>query len=190
MRYIGELNNMERVRQIYKGKLMKQRDGVIKKFDSFFEEEKFKNIVEIGTGWGIFSIYLASKAKEMGATFTTYDIKKVRGEVRNKLLKLNANIIVGDINKNKDVEDIVKREGRFLLLNDGGLKVPQFHRFSKLIKINDIILTHDYYRDRNPGKGIVVIEDIKKSIKENNLKIINVHMIDEHMWLCVIKREL
>ena len=42
-------------KEIYKGRTIKQVKGIIKIFDSFFEKEKFQNIIEIGTGNGVFS---------------------------------------------------------------------------------------------------------------------------------------
>lgn len=175
-------------KEIYKGKIIKQKKGIIKVFDSFFKKDKFKNIVEIGTGNGIFSTYFASKAKDMDASFITYDIKSISNKVKKEIIILGASVVTCDINKNTDVDRIVLNKGRFLLLNDGGLKVPQFFRFAKLIKVNDMILTHDYYKDRESESGIIIIEDVKECIEENNLEIINEKIFDNHIWLCVIKR--
>ena len=55
----------------YKGRFTKQVKGVIDVFDSFFEIEKFDNIVEIGSGNGVFSTYLAGKAKDTKSLFLT-----------------------------------------------------------------------------------------------------------------------
>jgi hypothetical protein len=172
-------------KEVYKGKIIKQKKGIVKVFDSFFKKEKFKNIVEIGTGNGAFSTYFAKKAKDMGSSFITYDIKKISKKVEKELLMLGGTVVTCDINKSTDVENIIADEGRFLLLNDGGLKVPEFLRFAKLIKVCDIILTHDYYKDRKTTAGIVVIEDVKKCIEKNNLEIINEELFDDALWLCV-----
>jgi hypothetical protein len=108
--------------------------------------------------------------------------------MKQELINLDAEIIICDINKNSYIEDIVCREGRCLILNDGGLKVPQFFRFSKLIKKDDIILTHDYYKNEKPAGGVIVPEDVEEYIKNNNVEIINEKMFDAFLWLCVIKR--
>ena len=84
-------------KEIYKGKTIKQVKGITKVFDSFFKKEKFKNIIEIGTGNGAFSIYFAIKAKQMNALFTTIDIKNLNVNTKQDLLNLNSNIIKCDI---------------------------------------------------------------------------------------------
>ena len=108
--------------------------------------------------------------------------------VKKEIIELGASVVTCDINKTTAVEDMIANEGRFLLLNDGGFKVPEFLRFAKLIKVGDIILTHDYYKDRSSTGGIVVIEDVKECIEKNNLEIIHEKIFDNHLWLCVIKR--
>jgi len=175
-------------KEIYKGRTIKQVKGIIKIFDSFFEKEKFQNIIEIGTGNGVFSTYFADKAKSINSSFTTFDIRPINAKIKKELKDLNANIFTCDINKNYHIEDIVLSEGRCLVLNDGGLKVPQFLRFSKLIKKDDIILTHDYYKNGKSIAGRIVIEDVEDCINENNLEIIKENLFDEAIWLCVIKR--
>jgi len=178
------IENKER----YDGKIIKQVKGMIDIFDSFFEEEKFKNIIEIGTGTGAFSIYFAKKALEMKSLFTTYDIKPINKMNQRVLTNLKVIIVTGDINKNVDVENIVKKEDRCLILNDGGLKVPQFYRFAKLMKKGDIILTHDYYyKNTVSRKGIIVMKDVKKCIKRNKMRVVREDMFNDYLWLCVIK---
>lgn len=172
----------------YKGRFIKQVIGVMDVFDSFFEREKFKNIVEIGTGNGVFSTYVATKAKDINSSFTTFDIKPISAKIKKELINLNAKIFTCDVNENFYIEDIVSSKGRCLILNDGGLKVPQFFRFSKLIKKDDIILTHDYYKGGKTSGGSIVIEDVKECIKNNNLEIINEKMFDKFLWLCATKR--
>lgn len=175
-------------KEIYKGKIIKQKKGIIKVFDSFFKKDKFVNIVEIGTGTGVFSTYFAFRAKEMGASFTTYDIKSISNKIKKELIELGTNVVTCDVNKDTAIEDIIANEGRLLLLNDGGLKIPQFLRFGKLIKKDDIILSHDYYKNREVSSGIIIIEDVKECVEKNNLEIINEELFDNYLWLCVIKR--
>jgi len=176
-------------KEIYKGKTIKQVKGIIKVFDSFFKKEKFENIVEIGTGNGVFSTYLASKAKSINSSFTTFDIKPIGGKIKKELADLNAKVFTCDINTNYHIEDIILSKGRCLILNDGGLKVPEFHRFAKVMKKGDIMLSHDYYKGREKSSaGTVIILDVEDCINENNLEIIKEKLFDEAIWLCVIKR--
>ena len=113
-------------KEVYKGQTIKQVRGIIKVFDKFFEKEKFNHIVEIGTGNGVFSIYFALKAHEMGADFITFDIKAISAKVKKEITGLGAQVITCDITNNVRIDTIIERSGRCLLLNDGGLKVPEF----------------------------------------------------------------
>jgi len=175
-------------KEVYKGTPIKQVRGIVKIFDVFFENEKFDHIVEIGTGNGGFSIYFASKAHEMKAKFTTYDIKKISPKTQRKLESYNTIVVVCDINKNTDIEAIIKSEGRCLILNDGGLKTPEFHRFSKVMKKNDIMMSHDYYKDRKEVlAGTIVLSEVINSISTYSLQIINESLFDSYLWLCVTK---
>ena len=175
-------------KEIYKGKVIKQVRGIVKIFDRFFEKEKLDHIVEIGTGNGAFSIYFASKAHEMGSSFITYDIKRISSKIKKEITARNAKVITCDINENTYIDDILKN-GRCLILNDGGLKVPEFHRFSKIMKKDDIMMSHDYYKGRTQSSGgTVILSDVKECIQENNLEVINEKMFDKFLWLCVVKR--
>jgi hypothetical protein len=175
-------------KEIYKGKTIKQVKGITKVFDSFFKKEKFKNIIEIGTGNGAFSIYFATKAKQMNALFTTIDIKNFNVNTKQDLLNLNANVIKCDINKNTYIEEILKEKDRCLILNDGGGKVPEFNRFCKKIKSNDVLMTHDFYVDRKTSaSGIIVMNDVELLIEKNGLNIIYSNLFDNFLWLCVTK---
>jgi len=175
-------------KEIYRGKTIKQVKGITKIFDIFFEKEKFKNIIEIGTGTGIFSIYFATKAKEMGALFTTIDIKNLNGKTKQNLLNLNTNIIKCDINKSTYIEQVLKEKDRCLILNDGGGKVPEFNRFCKKIKPDDVLMTHDFYVEgRTSASGIIVMNDVKALVEKNGLNIIYRNLFDDFLWLCVTK---
>jgi hypothetical protein len=175
-------------KETYKGTMIKQVRGIVQVFDSFFEKEKFDHIVEIGTGNGAFSIYFASKAHEMGADFITYDIKRVSNKIRKEITAHGGKVVTCDINEDTTIASLIESPGRCLLLNDGGLKVPEFHRFAKIMKKNDIMMTHDYYKNRKEtSSGTVVMSEIVDSISKNKLKVINENMFDSCLWLCVIK---
>lgn len=175
-------------KEVYNGKTIKQVKGIVGVFDAFFKNEKFDNIVEIGTGNGGFSIYFAIKSNEMRAEFTTYDIKKINPKTQKELKFLNARVVTCDINKS-DIEDVIKDEGRCLILNDGGLKVPEFHKFAKFMKKDDIMMTHDYYKGRKEVlAGTIVLSEVINSISKYSLQIINESLFDSYLWLCVTKK--
>lgn len=174
----------------YIGVTIKQVKGVLSLFDSFFELEKFDNIIEIGTGNGGFSSYIAQKCMEMHAEFTTYDINKINiPHIEQHLKILNVNVITKDVNDDELIEKLLKYGGRCLLLIDGALKSPQFNRFAKIIKPNDIMMAHDYYRDEIQSEyGTFVLTEVQDAITENNLEIVY-SGFENYLWLSVKKGE-
>lgn len=166
---------------------MKQKKGIMKIFDVFFEKEKFDSIIEIGTGSGNFSLYIAKKAKEMEAYFVTFDIVDINENIKNQLIQLGAVFYNEDVDKSNRIENMINTGGRILLLNDGGLKVPQFKKYAPLLKQNDIIMSHDFYEtEKNSAAGIIIMDDIKKDINNNNVQICYKEFI-QFLWLCCVK---
>jgi len=172
----------------YMGVTIKQVKGIFPLFDSFFVLEKFDNIIEIGTGNGGFSAYIAMKAKEVNAKFITYDIKKITNlDIKGYLKFLDVDIRTCNVNNDVYIENIIKGKGRCLLLIDGALKSIPFKRFAGMIKENDIIMTHDYYKNESISEyGTFVFSEVEKSINDNNLKIIYPEF-ENYLWLTVKK---
>jgi hypothetical protein len=168
---------------------MKQRKGVIVSFDEFFKKEKFDNIAEIGTGSGNFSIYLAKKAKDISATFVTFDIRDILGQsVKNRLTKLGGIFLKEDINKSIAIENLLRGAGRVLILNDGALKLPQFKRFSPLLKNGDCLMTHDYYiSTKYRSVGRITLGEVIHYIQKDDLRISYENIFEKFIWLCCIK---
>jgi len=156
---------------------------------AFFEKEKFNNIVEIGTGWGKFSLYLAKKSKEMSAEFITFDIRDISEDIKNQLVQLGGIFYNEDVNKSNKIEDMVSSAGRVLILNDGALKTPQFKRLAPVLKQTDFILTHDYYvGQKEPASGGISLGEVTQEIIDNNLEVCYKDLFDYYLWLCCVKR--
>lgn len=173
-------------KEVYRGEVIKQVRGIVGIFDKFFEQERFDNIIEIGSGNGVFSIYFADKAKVMNSQFITYDIRQIKPEIKKEIISRGATVVTCDVTENTDIERIIKSKGRCLILNDGGFKVPEFHRFAPVLKKGDVMMSHDYYKGRKETSGgTVVISEVVDAIKENNLKIIYEKLFDSALWLCV-----
>jgi len=179
---------MKSKKKIGREKGMKQKKGIIDVFDLFFEKELFNDIVEIGTGSGNFSVYTSKKASEMGASFTTFDVKDVKPFIKNQLNKFGGIFYNEDINQNTIIEDILKSDKRVLILNDGALKLPQFKRFAPLLKKNDCLMSHDYYKsDNDKSKGRITFGEVHEYIDKYNLKICYEKLLETFLWLCCIK---
>ncbi len=75
------------------------------------------------------------------------------------------------------------------MLNDGGLKVPEFIRFAPVIKEDDFMMTHDYYtKGRTSAGGIIIMEDVDECIIGNDLELCYESIFNSALWLCVKKR--
>lgn len=177
-------------REAYLGHGTKQVKGVIKSFDGFFNKEKFQHIIEIGSGNGVFSTYIASKAKEMGSSFITYDLKPLPKKVKGQLLDLGGVFVTDDVNNHTDeIIDMIKHPGRTLLMIDGADKSGPFLFFIKHLKENDIIISHDYYKEENDDiKRIVAIHTEYVDLNGVCVDILYKKLFDDYLWLCCIKR--
>ena len=174
--------------EIYKNVETQQRKGVIEKFDKFFDIEKFDTIIEIGTGNGAFSVYIAEISKKYGWDFYTYDIiDRKNKETTKELNKCGAKVFIQDVDKT-DIEGIIKSGKRCLILNDGKVKINDFKRLSPSLKKDDIILSHDYYKNKdNYGPSYMSLNAVQGHIKKHNLKVVYENLFEKHIWLCVKK---
>jgi|WetSurSiteA1Bulk_404760.scaffolds.fasta_scaffold02221_6 hypothetical protein len=177
-------------RQLYMGQGTKQVKGILKRFEKFFRKQEFKNIIEIGSGNGVFSTYIASKAKEMGSSFITYDLKPVSTQIRNHLESLGFTVVTDDVNKHIDeIVEIIKKPERCLVMIDGADKSGPFLYFIKFLKENDIILSHDYYKEEDDNiRRIVGIHMEYVDLNGVDVDIIYKDLFDNYLWLCCIKR--
>jgi cephalosporin hydroxylase len=173
-------------KETYKGKKIKQVKGIVEIFDSFFEKEKFDNIIEIGSGVGVFSIYFASKARDMKASFITCDVKMLGKQIRNELKSFDTNIITGDVNKNDYVKKVVSDSGRCLILNDGD-KFNSFNTYGPKLKPGDYMFIHDYYyMKKGIFDGLATWDDFEKGIKKFNLIISDyTEIFKKYLWMCI-----
>ncbi len=180
-------NKMIKKKEQYNGKGTKQLKGTQKSFNWLFSKQKFDYIIEIGTGNGMFSIFLAEHSKKMGAAFVTIDIKPTNKRILHRFHELGAEVITCDINK-RDVITPLLNKGRILLLIDGALKVPEFIKYAPKLKLKDMIMVHDYYKDRTkPSAGVVIYKDVKKTIQKNAISMIYQNKFDNLLWLCCVK---
>jgi hypothetical protein len=174
-------------RESYSGMVMKQKAGVLKVFNKFFEDEKFDTIIEIGTGNGAFSLYITEKAREMGAEFYTFDVKDIHPEVKRAIYTLGGVFKREDATTSDLIERLMKR-GRVLVLNDGGLKVPLFSKLAKVLKVGDCLLTHDYYEGKTKiHGGTVTLGEIAPDMSANRLTIRYGKMFTPFLWICCMR---
>jgi len=117
---------------------MRQKEDIEKYFKKFFDYWTPDNIIEFGTGDGVFTAIL----RKLGNfNICSFDIQEGNIEVPEvEYCKM-------DIFKyEKDIIDIFKLD-RILLLCDDGDKIAEVNTFAKYLKTGDIIMAHDYADD-------------------------------------------
>lgn len=175
----------------YKGVPHKQADNVFEIFDKFFAEQYFDLVIELGSGAGGFSLYLAEKH---GSRFYTFDlINKLDkySDVSMRLNKLGAHYYFENIFKSKRLLKLFNTSKRILLLCDNGDKLKELNTFSPKLKANDVIMVHDYF----PTPEDYYVQNIWKTCAftdsdedDNTLEeYYKEHFIPAY-WMCRIKK--
>ena len=174
-------------KETYKGITIKQVEGIFNIFQQFFQRRYFGNIYEIGTGNGGFSMWLAKKAYEMCASFTTVDIRPIDPMVQ-ETIEGYGGIFLNKKHKKGNVDEVLVKNQHNLLLIDGAEKVEPFKQFAPFLKEGDFMLTHDYYGESTEKEyGTFTIHDVAPTIIKYNLKIKFENLFKDTLWLCVTK---
>jgi len=155
----------------------------------------FDVIIEIGYNRGAFSQWIFDNKKE-AAQLYCYDISDQFREIKNS----NINFIVGDCFSPTILTNIsnqIKR-GRCLILCDGGNKEKEFEIYSNMMKVNDVIMCHDYshspeiynstkYKSNWPSASESHRHNIQSSIINNNLQEFGYEEFYNVFWGSFIK---
>lgn len=134
----------------FQGHSAQQYHETYEVFYQIINKIKPKSILEIGTSLGGFTIFLSIICKDLNLTtnIRSYDI--FRQSWADDLIARGIDIRTENIFRNHfldisyDVKEYIAQEGTTLVLCDGGYKIGEFNVLSKYIKINDIIMAHDY----------------------------------------------
>lgn len=95
-----------------------------------------KMLVEIGTGEGGFSRYLATQARFRGIDFATFDIVQPEAEVPGFKL--------GDVFEAPQAVGFFLDVGPAILFCDGGNKAREMAVFGPLLTPGDVLVVHDW----------------------------------------------
>jgi len=136
-------------------------------FFKFFIKEQFNTVIELGTGNGGFTLYIAEKCNEMKADFYTFDIRQIINAASLKKLKqFGGTFFKEDTNKTDRVKNFIKDSGRILILNDGD-KITSFNIYGPLLKPGDYMFIHDYYyKEPSIFDGVATWDDFENGIKK------------------------
>ncbi len=113
------------------------------------EAGPLRMIVELGTGTGAFSTFLALQCLARGLGFMTVDRSEALPDNRvGKAIDLCLHRVVGDIwgGGGVQVEDLLSREAAhpLLLFCDDGDKPREMRTFGPLLRIGDVLAVHDW----------------------------------------------
>lgn len=181
-------------RKNYKGYAMKQADAAVEVFQIFFSEQKFDCIIEIGTGMGGFTLFLG---EIHGNKLHTFDIvdkldRKAAKDIKKRLFDLGVNIHIEDVFKTPTLKGLIDKYERVLILSDNGDKVREYRELSKLIKINDVLMIHDYFRNEKEYYSQSVWKCcafMDKYATNKNLKPYYADIFKKVFWFCAVKVE-
>lgn len=121
------------------------------------ENRQIKGIIETGTGAGALSVFLGLECYERGLKpLLTYDMKEfVTGDRKYNPFKeykeprlfklLGIKFIARDCFHEDSIREITEyADGPILFMCDGGNKLKEFEYFTRLIKKDSIIASHDW----------------------------------------------
>lgn len=180
----------------YKDILLAQVDDIENLFNTIFAENDICQIIEIGTNRGGLSILLSDIAPK-NCQILTLDITSGFLKFNPKEYEHNLRFVESDcFNTGKDlITSWIQKDGQTMLLCDGGFKNEEFNLYSQYLKLNDIILLHDYIDNPNiwgetcgkygwttrPESSFAAIQ---KSIQQYGLEEYQYDYACHHLWGC------
>jgi len=181
-----------------------QNHNVYEVFYNFLNDVKPKRILEIGTALGGFTSFLniVSKENNLNINILSYDIynRDWYSEMRDEGIDVRVeDIFNGDFSSvNQEVIDFIQSDGVTIVLCDGGYKIGEFNILSNYLKVNDIIMAHDYAFDDTKFESDIKNKiwnwceikesDISAACLRNNLIGYSQDIFDTVAWACKIKK--
>jgi len=163
------------------GIIMQQNDLAMPALSRLIKDERPVRIVEIGTGHGGLTIFLALT----GIPIITYDRVDYRDRP-NLFSDLEISFRNVDIwNVVDEIKDIIQLPGKTLLMCDGVTKPKEFVTFAPFLKDGDIIMAHDYQSEN------WTTVDIDDSVLEGlpEIKKFRMSEFGPAAWLCCKKMD-
>ena len=168
----------------YRGLGLSQTEKVFDVFKPFLLKEKFKRIIEFGTGGGGLTLFLEDVTD---CDIYTFDTVK---RIKNINLFENVVFTYNDIfNKNlfNNIVNLIKMNGRVLLLCDNGNKIKEVNTFSKYLKKDDVIMAHDYFYNKHDKNLWGSCEIMEKDVNTESLKPFYNKEFESIFWMSKIK---
>lgn len=157
-------------------------------------DHDFDLVIELGTKHGGFSVFLAERFKRI------LTIDHMSFPETLKVFDGIENIIFREWDIFDEVAVLgatIKYAGRVLLLCDNGNKKREVAIFAPYLKPGDVIMAHDYARNREHFKKHIKPtiwksleiqdSDVVDVFKENNINFYLQEEMEKSAWLCGIK---
>ena len=180
-----------------------QHHNAYRTFYKLIDGYKPNRILEIGTALGGFTKFLkqATDSLNLGTQIMTFDIstRPWYDEMKNDGIDVRVEDIFGDyLDIPNEIKHFIKKEGKIMILCDGGDKVREFRLLSQFMKEGDIIMAHDYapnqeYFDKYINGKIwnwleIQDSDIKESCSKHNLHPYMEYELRDVVWVGKIKK--
>jgi hypothetical protein len=128
--------------------VMEQNYYAIAAFRYLFKKERdIKRVIEVGTGEGGFSQFLNGECLRREIEFRTFELYPEKCTACEKH-DFTSELIPND----EKVGEIISQEGRTVLLVDSADKAGDISKFAPHLKNKDIVMGHDYAKDRTIGR--------------------------------------
>lgn len=181
----------------YKNISLRQTPNIQNEFNKILSE--FNTIIEIGYHRGGLSLWLNDNKRT--------DTKLICYDITNEFLQVNEKENIDFRIKNcylaeniLEIKNEINKDGKTLVLCDGGDKNFEFITFSEFLKNGDVIMCHDYCETideylklKNNINWITPAEsfynEIKKSISDNKLIPYNYTNFKNVLWGSFIKSD-
>jgi cephalosporin hydroxylase len=187
----------------YCGMKAQQSRNAMPAFRAFFAEHAdIDLVIELGTGYGGFAIFLKDEADKIGAKFVTYEINPARlaAHTHEEFTRRHIDVRTLNVLTPEGKESILAElsaSRRALVLCDGGSKKAEFNIFAPHLKPGDILMAHDYAPNEDAFKTEYVnkiwnwheIDDVSTMAAREAANLVPYYPdFKSSAWLCVIKK--
>lgn len=195
----------------YNGIYVLQNPNVFGVFEKLLQEKKPKRIIEIGTEYGGLTLMLKDilkKTCQNDFLIRTYDIKEPKMLLNHRNFEKSIQVVVKNIFDNDpfslkkesltELKEFMSKDSCNIFLCDGGNKAKEFNVISDILNVGDIIMAHDYARDKKYFEENIKNKywnwfeiqesDIEECSKKNNLSYYMQNDFEKAAWVCKIKK--
>ena len=182
----------------YFGFSMQQNRYALLSISILLEYGSPSRLIEFGTRYGGLSVFLGMYSKNNNIEFHTFDISNQLKYI-DFFNFLNVKFHICDIFDpvtQKDISVLIRKPGRTILFCDA-IKDREFNMYAEDLKIGDIILAHDYAKDKDDFQLMrkqriwwqceIEFDDIADVCSANNLKPVFTDLFRTAAWCCFIK---